>query len=74
MVYAGFTDIVLGDPARIHLTMSLLSGLLILFTAITSFFVDRRYPAVVAMAKQAELRHLESGAADPRGHELSATN
>ncbi|WP_199260376.1 MFS transporter [Paracoccus binzhouensis] len=74
VVYAGFTDIVLGDPSRIHLTMSLLSGLLILFTAITSFFVDRRYPAVVAMAKEAELRHLGSGAADPRGHELSATN
>lgn len=60
VMYASFTDFVLGDPSRLYLTMSVLSACLILLTIVMSAFVDRRYPAIVAAAEEAERLYLDS--------------
>jgi predicted MFS family arabinose efflux permease len=54
VVYAAFTDLVLGDPARLYLTLSLLSGVLIAISIVIGIICDRKYDAVVALARASE--------------------
>jgi hypothetical protein len=54
IVYGAFTDVVLGDPARLYLTLSLLTTVLIVLSIIAGFIADRRYGAIVAAAIAAE--------------------
>jgi predicted MFS family arabinose efflux permease len=54
-LYGAFTDHVLGDPSKIYITMSLLSGTLVLITIVAGVFADRRYREIIVMARDAEL-------------------
>jgi MFS family permease len=56
VVYAAFTDHVVGDPSRLYVTMSLLSGLLTLASIVAAFVADSRFTNVVASARDAEMR------------------
>lgn len=60
VIYAGFTDAVLQDPAKLHLTMSLLSGVLIAFAIVAGIISDRRYPGMVESAQSAQREHATS--------------
>jgi predicted MFS family arabinose efflux permease len=60
VIYAGFTDAVLQDPAKLYLTLSLLSGVLIILAIIAGAIGDRRYARMVVTAMAAERAHAAS--------------
>jgi predicted MFS family arabinose efflux permease len=54
VVYAGFTDLVLRDPAKLYLSLSLVSAVALAFSIGAGFFAHRRYQEIVAAAIAAE--------------------
>jgi MFS family permease len=52
-LYAAFTDDVLRNPARLYVTLSLLSGVLVAFSIAAGITADRRYRKAVNIAQTA---------------------
>jgi len=50
ILYAGFTDLVLENPAKLYLTISVLSGLLLAISILAGLIADRRYSQILALS------------------------
>lgn len=50
VLYAGFTDFILGDAAKLYVTISVLSGVLLTISILAGLVADRRYGRILALS------------------------